>query len=213
MFGYKIWMIGASAAIAVLLVLVINVIGDLIMPAYVPPVAAVTPQAVPDTPVAADSEETVEAASEDAKEPTPAADVQVTSATDDAAPAAVESAQPVPSDDAAVAASEPAVASASAVDGAAIFKKQCKKCHRLSADMKKGVGPNLYHVVGRTAGTIEGFRYSDVMKESGLTWDAATLDQYLADPKGFLPKNKMAFKGLKDAEERAAVIAHIQSVK
>lgn len=98
-----------------------------------------------------------------------------------------------------------------AANGEKVFKKQCKKCHKISDDMKKAVGPNLYGVVGRAAGSVDGFKYSSAMTDSGLTWDAETIDKYLADPKGFVPKNKMAFKGLKEESDRADVIAYIEA--
>jgi cytochrome c2 len=68
-------------------------------------------------------------------------------------------------------------------------------------------------VFGRPAGHIEGFKYSEAMAEKGkegLVWDEANLDKYLADPKGYIPKNKMAFPGLKKPEERADVIAFLK---
>lgn len=110
---------------------------------------------------------------------------------------------------AAVMMAAPAHAEGDAAAGAKVYKKQCKKCHKLSSNMKKAVGPNLYGVVGRAAGAVEKFKYSKAMKASGLTWDAETIDKYLADPKGFVPKNKMAFKGLKKEADRTNVIAYI----
>ena len=92
--------------------------------------------------------------------------------------------------------------------GKKVFKK-CKACH----DMKPGknkVGPSLHGVVGRAAGAVEKFKYSKAMKASGLTWDKATITAYLKDPKGFVPKNKMAFKGLKKDADIENVIAYIE---
>lgn len=86
---------------------------------------------------------------------------------------------------------------------------QCKACHTVEAG-KNRVGPSLYGVVGKQAGAVEGFKYSKVMQESGITWTPENLDKYLADPKGFMPGNKMAFAGLKSAEDRANVIAFMQ---
>lgn len=107
------------------------------------------------------------------------------------------------------AASGAALADGDAEAGKKVFNK-CKVCHALEAGVNK-VGPSLAGVVGRPAGTVEGFNYSDAMKSAGITWDAATLDEYLADPKGFIPGNKMAFVGLKKEKERQDVIAYLQS--
>ncbi len=105
--------------------------------------------------------------------------------------------------------SSTALADGDAAAGKKVFNK-CKVCHSLAEGENK-IGPSLAGVVGRAAGTVEGFKYSDAMKESGLTWDEATLDQYLADPKGFVPGNKMAFVGLKKEDDRENVIAYIEA--
>lgn len=102
---------------------------------------------------------------------------------------------------------------ASAQDAAAgekVFGK-CKACHVIDGATNR-VGPSLHGIIGRTAGTVEGFKYSEAMIQhgkDGLVWSNENLDKYLADPKGFIPKNKMAFAGLKKAEDRANVIAYI----
>jgi cytochrome c len=112
-----------------------------------------------------------------------------------------------------------------AVKGEKEFKK-CKACHAIVADdgteiVKGGkVGPNLYGVVGRAAGGVEDFNYSDVMKESGvngLIWDETTLTEYLPDPSAFLEahsgdakgKSKMSFKLKKGGEDVAAYLASV----
>lgn len=97
--------------------------------------------------------------------------------------------------------------------GARVFRK-CSACHKLGEGARNGTGPLLTGILGKTAGTVEGFRYSKPMSDAGaagLVWDAATLDAFLTDPKAVVPKNKMAFGGLKTAEERAAVTAYLQS--
>lgn len=94
--------------------------------------------------------------------------------------------------------------------GEQVFKK-CAVCHTLEPGAKK-IGPSLHGVLGRPAGTLAGFAYSEAMKTSGIVWDDASLDAYLADPKGFIPKNKMAFAGLKEAKDRLDVIAYLKSV-
>jgi cytochrome c len=75
------------------------------------------------------------------------------------------------------------------------------------------VGPSLHGVYGRKAGSVEGFNYSDAMKASGKTWDDATLDAYIADPKGAVPGNKMVFVGIKDETDRKNLIAFLKTVK
>ncbi|MGI9494154.1 MAG: c-type cytochrome [Geminicoccaceae bacterium] len=92
--------------------------------------------------------------------------------------------------------------------GEKVFKK-CKACHVI--DKKKNrLGPHLIGVFGRTSGTMEGFKYSKAMQEAAITWDETTIDEYLADPKGYIPKNKMAFVGLKKEEDRANLIAYLK---
>ena len=108
-------------------------------------------------------------------------------------------------------AGQPALAAGDAAAGKKVFNK-CKTCHTLEAG-KNRVGPTLASIVGRAAGTVEGFKYSDVMKSSGVTWDEATLDAYLANPKGFMPGNKMVFAGLKKETERADVIAFLKQAQ
>ena len=95
-----------------------------------------------------------------------------------------------------------------AAKGEKVYRK-CKACHSLEAGKKK-VGPSLHGVFGRTAGTLEGFKYSKAMKESGIVWDGETISAYMADPKGYIPKNRMAFPGLKKEADRADLIAYLE---
>lgn len=105
--------------------------------------------------------------------------------------------------------SVPAFAAAQdAEEGKNVFKK-CRACHAVGEKAKNRVGPVLNGVVGRKAGSIEDFNYSDAMKNSGITWDEATLSKYLADPKGTVPGNKMVFVGLKKEEDRKDLIAYL----
>ena len=104
--------------------------------------------------------------------------------------------------------SEPVWAEGDAAAGEKVYKK-CKACHSLEEGKNK-VGPHLHGVVGRAAGAVEGYRYSDAMAGSGLTWDEATLNQYLTKPKDLVPKTKMAFPGLKKEVDRQNVIAYIE---
>src|SRR5215470_434279 len=103
-----------------------------------------------------------------------------------------------------------ALADGDAANGEKIFAK-CKACHTVEAGKNK-VGPSLAGVVGRKAGMAEGFNYSDAMKNSGLTWDEATLNTYLTSPKKLVPGTKMAFPGLPNEQDRLDVIAYLKSV-
>ncbi len=86
----------------------------------------------------------------------------------------------------------------------------CKACHQVGEAAKNVVGPKLNGLVDRPAGTIEGFKYSDAMKNSGLTWDEASLAEYLKNPKAKVPGTKMAFAGFKDDAKIADVIAYLR---
>lgn len=104
-----------------------------------------------------------------------------------------------------------AFADGDAAKGEKIFKK-CTACHAVGVDAKNKVGPELNGIVGRKVASVEGFKYSPAMIEFGAgdkVWDAETIDAYLADPKGFVPKNKMAFAGVKKEDEREDVIAYL----
>ncbi|HET6522080.1 MAG TPA: cytochrome c family protein [Geminicoccaceae bacterium] len=86
---------------------------------------------------------------------------------------------------------------------------RCKACHVVDATTNR-VGPHLVGLFGRHAGEVEGFNYSDAMKNADIVWDEETIDAYLADPRGYIAGNKMAFPGLKKEEERADVIAYLK---
>ena len=99
-----------------------------------------------------------------------------------------------------------------AANGAKVFKK-CKACHVVDSAKNK-VGPSLQGVVGRTPGSVGGFKYSSAMTgfgASGVVWDAATLNTFLTKPKALVPKTKMSFPGLKKQSDRDDVIAYLQS--
>jgi len=93
--------------------------------------------------------------------------------------------------------------------GEKVFKK-CKACHVVDSDKNK-TGPHLVNIMGRQAGSVEGFtKYSKAIKESGIVWDEATLDGFLEKPKKYLKGTRMAFAGLKKEEDRANVIAYLK---
>ncbi len=87
----------------------------------------------------------------------------------------------------------------------------CSICHA-TVKGQNGVGPSLFGVVGRKAGTVSGFSYSKAMTASGITWDAASLDAFITAPKTKVPGTRMPFAGLKDAAKRQAIIAYLSSL-
>lgn len=98
--------------------------------------------------------------------------------------------------------------------GAKVFKK-CAVCHSIEEGAPSKAGPNLYGVIGRTTGTLEGFKFSPALVEAGEAghvWTVEELSKYLENPKAMLPGNRMTFPGLKKPEDRADVIAYIASV-
>jgi len=92
--------------------------------------------------------------------------------------------------------------------GKELFEKRCSGCHALDKDKE---GPRLRGVFGRTSGTVPSFQYSDALKAAHITWDAATLDKWLAGPEQFVPDSDMAFQLVK-ADERVEVIAYLKQL-
>ena len=143
--------------------------------------------------------------------------VETPAATDSAAPTnaatPTDAASPAPSYTPSVTPSATASASAApttaAVTEPAAFAV-CKACHSVEPG-KNGIGPSLAGIWGEKAGLVPGFEFSEPMKTSGLTWNQATLDRYLTDPRGVVPGTKMAFGGVADAAKRQAIIDWIKA--
>jgi cytochrome c len=87
---------------------------------------------------------------------------------------------------------------------------QCKACHQVGETAKNVVGPVLNGVIGRPAGSVAGYAYSEANKKSGLTWDEATFREYIKDPKAKVPGTKMAFPGLKDEQKINDLVAYLK---
>lgn len=85
----------------------------------------------------------------------------------------------------------------------------CMSCHVVQPGQNR-VGPTLYNIIGREAGTIEGFNYSDANANSGIIWTEATMFAYLEDPQAYIPGTIMAYPGLPDPQKRADIIAYIK---
>lgn len=97
-----------------------------------------------------------------------------------------------------------------AARGQELFAR-CSACHAADRPLTK-VGPHLVGVFGRTAGSLDGFPYSEALTDSGLVWDDATLAAFLRNPRELVPGNRMAFVGMRDDADIAAVIAYLRAV-
>jgi len=105
-----------------------------------------------------------------------------------------------------------ATISARAQDAAAGEKVfgQCRACHQIGETAKNLIGPKLNGVIGRKAGSVEGFAYSAANKNSGLTWDEATFTDYIHDPRAKVPGTKMTFAGLKNEQQIKDLLAYLE---
>jgi cytochrome c len=101
---------------------------------------------------------------------------------------------------------------ADADHGAKVFRTQCAECHS-TQESKNRTGPSLFGVVGRHAGTVPEYRYSDAMKHSKLIWTDAELDAYITAPRKVVPGCKMKYRGLADSAKRADVIAYLNTAR
>ena len=97
------------------------------------------------------------------------------------------------------------LASASVADGEKVFKK-CAACHSIAKGGSNKIGPALYNVLGRPAGSLPDYKYSKAMVAHGKIWTAEEMNGFLIKPKDWIKGTKMSYAGLKSAKERAAVI-------
>jgi cytochrome c len=90
------------------------------------------------------------------------------------------------------------------------FNNHCRTCHTTDEGDHR-LGPSLHAVIGREAGSLEGYGYSSAMADAGLTWDEETLDRYIENPDAVVPGNNMKpYSGITSADERAKIIAHLK---
>jgi cytochrome c len=99
-----------------------------------------------------------------------------------------------------------------AAKGKVVFQR-CAICHRVDKGGGNGLGPNLFGIVGRKAGTVAGFSYSAAMKNSGIVWTADKLIAYVAHPAQLVPGNRMAFAGIIDPGQQADVVAYLATLR
>ena len=94
--------------------------------------------------------------------------------------------------------------------GEKVFKK-CSACHMIAADGKNKIGPNLWGVIGRTAGAIDDYNYSKAMTDYAKEWTFEEMNSYLIKPQAYIKGTKMAFAGLRKEKDRASVILYMNS--
>ncbi len=87
---------------------------------------------------------------------------------------------------------------------------QCRSCHVLEEGVHR-IGPSLHNIVGHASGSVAGYAYSDANRNSGVIWTTDALFTFLANPRGVMPGTKMAFPGIKDAQDRANLVAYLES--
>ena len=103
-------------------------------------------------------------------------------------------------------------AAGDAAKGSGIFQSQCAMCHGVTPGAN-GIGPSLAGVYGKPAASVAaGYEYSPALKGANLTWNDATLDNFLTAPQSAVPGTKMPYAGLPDAADRADVIAYLATL-
>ncbi|MDB5594827.1 MAG: cycA [Hyphomicrobiales bacterium] len=93
--------------------------------------------------------------------------------------------------------------------GEKVFAK-CRACHQVGETAKNGVGPKLNGLIGRAAGSVEGYNYSEANKGSGLTWDEATFREYIKNPRAKVPGTKMIFAGITNEKDIDNLVAYLK---
>jgi cytochrome c len=102
-------------------------------------------------------------------------------------------------------------AQAQDADAGKLSFNKCRPCHQIGEGARNLVGPELNGLIGRKAGSVEGFNYSDANKDSGITWDEPTFKEYIANPRAKVPGTKMAFAGIKNEAEVNNLLAYLKT--
>lgn len=105
-----------------------------------------------------------------------------------------------------------AFAAGDAKNGAIVFGR-CSQCHTITKDGGNGLGPNLFGIAGRKAGTVAGFPYSPALKNAKITWSDDALHKWISDPQKLVPGNRMAFVGIRNAQQADDLVAFLKSKK
>jgi cytochrome c len=90
--------------------------------------------------------------------------------------------------------------------------QDCVACHSIKPG-ENLLGPSLFGIYGRKAGVLEGYRYSNALKKSGITWDEGSLNRYIADPQGLIPGGRMPYSGMADADGRKALLSFLKTLQ
>ncbi len=95
--------------------------------------------------------------------------------------------------------------------GQLAFNNACRTCHTINKDDNR-LGPSLHKIIGKKAGSVQGYAYSDSMKNSGITWDEKTLDRFIENPDSVVAGNNMKpYTGMTNAEDRAKIVAYLKA--
>ena len=100
----------------------------------------------------------------------------------------------------------------SVIAGRVVFQEQCQSCHSAGPGAVNRLGPHLNGLIGRRAGSVEGYGYSSASRRSGITWDAVSIASYLGNLRLVMPGTKMAYAGLKDENQLSDLIAFLESL-
>lgn len=208
--------IAVAIVFTIVVFAVVNVIGDLAVQPQMASAPAMTQDSEGDTAQAEESEapEPQEAAAPAMAEPQADEPQAAAAEVAEQAQAMAETAEA----DAPAAAEEaaPAVVAAAGGDtdaGQKLFRRKCKACHTFEKGGKNLTGPNLWGVIGRERGSIDGFRYSVAMKNTGGTWTADEIKSFIAGPRSYLPDTKMTFAGLKKESDRDDIVTFLKSLQ